>query len=168
MVKLGVFLNDQPWGLVQIVFFSSMKCIVFGVTNVSARIKMIVIVAVLVTSVTPVSASLIFGGNTQEIGDPTLPGGPPSVSGTVNFAVFNRSSPGVDDTWGTGLMDTDGAGPIVGFDSAAFTAGFLSGALDTSAAYLYVYQVVNDGPSAVEISAISQFIGPTSETATSW
>jgi len=126
----------------------------------STRMKMIVMVAVavLATSLTPATAALIttFSGNTQEIGDPTLPGGPPSVSGTVNFAVFNRDG-GNMDVFGTGSNAIQ----------TGFTTGFSSGALDTTAAYLYVYQVVNDGPNPVEITSISQDIG-SAATATSW
>jgi len=85
----------------------------------------------------PARASLIPGdsGNTQP--NHTNPGA--GVGGTVNFAVYDRTTGGTaTDTFGTGLAN---------FNSL-FTAGTGSGAFDTSARYLYLYQVVNNGPNS--------------------
>ncbi|MCC6127020.1 MAG: hypothetical protein IT426_18835 [Pirellulales bacterium] len=67
----------------------------------------------------------------------------PTVDGHVNFAVLDTVGGAPGDTWGTG---------IPGFD-ALFAAGIGSGPLDTTAAYVYLFQTVNDG---VNVSAISQ------------
>ena len=113
------------------------------------RIKMIflIAVAVLATSLNSASAGIIHAssGNTQQTGV----GLAPVVDGTVNFAVFNKTGGSAGDVWNTGLA---------GFD-AAFTQGTGSAVLDTTVAYLYVYQIVNDGATAVAISAFSQQAG---------
>jgi hypothetical protein len=62
------------------------------------------------------------------------------IGATVYFTVYDRAAQSVQgDTWGTGRQDFD----------AAFRAGrgsdlIVSPALDGTARYLYVYQVVND------------------------
>jgi len=82
-------------------------------------------------------ASLIPGdsGNTQP--NHTNPGA--GVGGTVNFAVYDRTTGGTaTDTFGTGLANFN----------TLFAAGSGSAAFDTTARYLYLYQVVNNGPNA--------------------
>jgi len=122
----------------------------------STRIMMtfLVAAAVVATSVSSASAGIIttHSGNTQQIGA----GFAPHMDGTVNFAVFNKTGGGGNDTWNTSFAT---------FDTAAFSAGTGSGALDTSAAFLYVYQVVNDGTDTRAISAIAQSVG---NSVTSW
>lgn len=76
-----------------------------------------------------------FSGNTQ----PQDSGGtsPPTlkVGGTINFTVLDRTGGSAGDTFGTGLA---------GFDTT-FVAAAGSGAFDTTAKYLYLFQVVNNG-----------------------
>ena len=59
----------------------------------------------------------------------------PGIDETVNFAVYQRDG-FAGDVFRTGLAS---------FDSL-FTRGNGSAALDTGAKYLYLYEVVNDGP----------------------
>jgi len=86
-------------------------------------------------------------GNTFPADTDSLPPGS-GVDGHVNFAVLNRSGAGLNDTWGTGLAG------LLGFDSF-FLKDDASAPLDTRAKYLYLFQTVNDGPNALEISANS-------------
>jgi len=65
------------------------------------------------------------------------------VDGHVNFTVLDHTGSGVGDSFGTGLA---------GFD-ATFSKGFLSGGLDTSARYLYLFETVNDGTNPLAISS---------------
>jgi len=86
---------------------------------------------------TPARGAFIgsFSGNTQP--NHTSPG--QGVGGTINFAVYDRTTGGsAGDTFGTGLA---------GFD-ALFTAAGGSGAFNTASRYLYLYQTVNNGPGA--------------------
>jgi hypothetical protein len=97
-----------------------------------------VVVAVAAAMVgTPARAAYLasFSGNTQPYHN-NVQG--PGVGGTVNFAVYDTTGGSAGDTWGTGVAN---------FNSL-FTAAAGSGALDTTAKYLYVYQTVNNGPSA--------------------
>jgi len=89
-----------------------------------------------VMATAPARAAFVteFSGNTQPYH--TVPG--PGVGGTVNFAVLDRTGGTPGDTFGTGIANFD----------ALFVAAAGSGALDTSAQYLYLYQTVNNGPSA--------------------
>jgi len=73
-------------------------------------------------------------GNTQPYH--TVPG--PGVGGTVNFTVLDRTGGTAGDVFGTGIANFD----------ALFVAAAGSGAFDASAQYLYLYQTVNNGPSA--------------------
>jgi hypothetical protein len=78
---------------------------------------------------------LSYTGNTF----PTNAGG---VDGHINFAVLNRTGGVAGDEWGTGIANFD----------TLFAAGTGSAALDTNASYLYLFQTVNDGSNALEIS----------------
>jgi len=62
--------------------------------------------------------------------------------GHVNFAVLDHSGGTPGDTWGTGLAN---------FDSI-FSASVGSASLDTSAAYLYLFQTINDGVKTGDIA----------------
>lgn len=82
-----------------------------------------------------------FSGNTQ----PYQSGG---VGGTVSFAVYDKTTSSfVGDTFGTGFS---------GFD-ATFAAGAGSAGLDTSARFLFLFTMLNNGPSA-GTSSIDQTI----------
>lgn len=87
-------------------------------------------------------AGLILAGNTQA---GNLAAGS-TVRGTVNFAVFDKTGGSAGDTWGTGSA---------GFD-AAFAALLGTGlplGLDTTAPYLYLYQLTNES----NVSGIGRF-----------
>ena len=99
-------------------------------------------------------ASLVVGGNTR----PRNATGP-GQDGSVSFAVFDTSGGAVGDTFGTGFA---------GFD-AFFAAGVGSGVFDAGAAFLYLYQVVNDGTSALNIRRNTVDLnGNPSSALTSW
>lgn len=104
--------------------------------------------AVLATA--PAQAAFIAAdsGNTQPYH--TVPG--PGVGGTVNFAVFDNTGGTSGDTFGTGISN---------FNSL-FTAASGSAAFDTTAKFLYLYQTVNNGPSAgsFPISTNTVFVTP--------
>src|SRR5262245_62558389 len=74
-----------------------------------------------------------FSGNSR----PGSGGAAGGLFATVNFAVLDRANGAVGDTW-----DAD-PGNTIQFDTF-FRPGQGSGALDTNAQYLYLYQVVND------------------------
>jgi hypothetical protein len=82
----------------------------------------------------PAAAIAAFSGNTQ----PSRNG---TDSATVNFAVFDRTSGAAGDTFDTGVS---------GFNSL-FTAGTASGAFDTSASYLYLYETVANGDTSTPV-----------------
>jgi hypothetical protein len=120
----------------------------------ASAVAAVVAVMVLACSV-PAKANLLvaFSGNTQPSQGAT------GVEGTVNFAVYDQTTGGsAGDTFGVGLA---------GFD-ALFAASTLSGPLDTSARYLYLYQTVNnsENTSMVPISANTVQITPS--LLTSW
>jgi len=105
--------------------------------------------AVLATA--PARAAFIAAdsGNTQPYH--TVPG--PGVGGTVNFAVFDRTGGTATDPFGTGISNF----------TSLFTAASGSSAFDANAQFLYLYQTVNNGPSAgaFPISTNSVFVNPT-------
>lgn len=86
------------------------------------------------------------------------------VDGSVSFAVFSRTG-AAGDVFGTGLGT---------FDTSVFSAGvnalFAAGpAFDTTAAFLYAYQLVNDGISSVSIRELTISLnGQLSSAVTSW
>jgi hypothetical protein len=84
-------------------------------------------------------------GNTNISSNPPVVGG---VDGTINF--------GVELNTGAGFSPTSGT----------FVAGTGSGALDTTAKYLYLYQVTNNGSISASISSAS--IGINTGSATSY
>jgi hypothetical protein len=61
------------------------------------------------------------------------------LGGTIYFAIFDLASGTADDTWGTGIKGFNAS-----FRPGLDFAGDSSPSLDTSARYLYLYQVVND------------------------
>ena len=98
-----------------------------------------------------------FSGNTQPYH--TVPGN--GVGGTVNFAVYDSlggvgQHPG--DHFGTGVPNFD----------LQFVAGAGSGALDTTARYLYVFQTVNNGPSAASFPISTNTVSVSSSALTSF
>jgi len=113
-----------------------------------------------------------FSGYTRP-GIPTAPPGPIKVAGdkalegaigaTVYFKVFERSNDDEGDPWGTGFMDLDRW-----FVPGQASRGRNAESLDTSARYLYLYQVVNDSyrPAQVKSVAIRLLIPP--HLITSW
>jgi hypothetical protein len=76
------------------------------------------------------------------------------VGGTINFTVLDALSGGgsANDTWGTGVANFN----------TLFVAGGGSGALSTTSRYLYLFQVVNNGPSSASfpISTQTTFVNP--------
>ena len=80
------------------------------------------------------------------------------IDGTLNVAVFQRQS-NDGDIWGTGFSGLPGE-----LSKGSGVAGAGSPALDTSARYLYVYQLLNDGVSLQTIGSV----GITVKNATSW
>lgn len=85
---------------------------------------------------------------------------PGPVDGTVNYAVYDSATSSfAGDVFGTGKGG--------GFDGS-FVAGTGSGALDTGARYLYVYQTVNNGGDSLEISANTVQIVPANLTSWGW
>ena len=120
----------------------------------ASAVAAVVAVMVLACSV-PAKANLIsgFSGNTQPSHGTT------GVEGTVNFAVFDRTTGGsAGDTFGVGLA---------GFD-ALFAASALSGPLDTSARYLYTYQTVNNSENTSMVPISSNTVQITPSLLTSW
>jgi hypothetical protein len=87
-----------------------------------------------------------FSGNTQPYH--TVPGN--GVGGTINFAVYDAlggvGASGPTDTWGTGVANFNNL----------FVAGSGSGALSTTSRYLYLFQVVNNGPSSASFPISTQ------------
>jgi hypothetical protein len=84
------------------------------------------------------------------------------VNSTVNFAILDLSGNDPTDPWGTGLQNF----------TKSFKKGDGSGALDTTAPYLYLYQVTNNQPkgSTDVIKTVVQSLGKTVVAAdmTSW
>jgi hypothetical protein len=113
-----------------------------------------------------------FTGYTRP-GIPTAPPGPIKVAGdkdadnpigvTVYFKVFERSDADEDDLWGTGYKDLDSA-----FVPGVTAHGRNPDKLDTSARYLYLYQVINDSyrPAQVKSVAVRLLVPP--HLITSW
>lgn len=113
-----------------------------------------------------------FTGYTRP-GIPTAPPGPIQPAGdkaaegaigaTVYFKVYERSSNDEGDPWGTGFMDLDRW-----FVPGQALRGRNAETLDTSARYLYLYQVVNDSyrPAQVKSVAVRLLIPP--HLITSW
>jgi hypothetical protein len=99
-----------------------------------------------------------FTGNTQP-GHVSPPNQLNGVTGTVSFAVFDRTGGTAGDTFGTGLAD---------FDSR-FTGGVgSSDSLDTSAKYLYLFQTTNNGPNADAFPVSTNSVAWLPGRATSW
>lgn len=113
-----------------------------------------------------------FTGYTRP-GIPTSPPGPIKVVGdketdtpigaTVYFKVFERGDGDDGDPWGTGFKDFDSA-----FVPGATTRGRNPEKLDTTARYLYLYQVINDSyrPAQVKSVAVRLLVPP--HLITSW
>lgn len=80
----------------------------------------------------------------------------PGADETVNFGVYRRDGVRRKDKFGTGLA---------GFDTE-FVRGRNSPQLDTSARYLYLYQVVNDGPGSLPFRVAG--LGVPRSSITSW
>lgn len=93
-------------------------------------------------------------GNTQ----PSVPASNPvqshnGVDGHVNFSVLDHSGGVAGDSFGTGIAN---------FDTTLFNAGILSPGtpnLDTSANYLYLFQVTNSGPNPETIIQAALTVG---------
>jgi len=125
-----------------------------------AAIAAAVVAAAALTASASAGSIAAFSGNTQ-------PSKSPADSATVNFAVFNRTGGAAGDSFGTGVSS---------FDSF-FAAGTSSGALDTSASYLYLYQTVANGNTSTGVfqntvgvpqslvSSFGSFTGTTFSTA---
>lgn len=94
-----------------------------------------------------------FSGNTQPSHSPA-----PGVGGTVDFAVYNHTGGTAGDTFDTGFA---------GFN-ALFTAGVGSGAFDTSAQYLYLFETVNNGPYSASFPISQNSVGVTGSRVTSF
>ena len=113
-----------------------------------------------------------FSGYTRP-GIPTAPAGPIKVDGekagegaigaTVYYKVFERSNDDEGDPWGTGFMDLDRW-----FVPGQALRGRNAEVLDTTARYLYLYQVVNDSyrPAQIKSTAVRLLIPP--HLITSW
>lgn len=103
-------------------------------------------------------------GNSRATGFNSLVPAIPFVDGSASFAVFSNTG-GAGDVFGTGFA---------GFDTSAFSAGIdglggFSAAFDTTAKFLYAYQLVNDGSSAVVIRQLTVSLNNNpSSAATSW
>ena len=84
------------------------------------------------------------------------------VGGTIYYMVFRRAEGG-QDPWGTGVTDL-----LKKFKSGIDFNGAASPELDTSAKYLYLYQVVNDRKtlSPIETASIKLLVEPADIT--SW
>jgi hypothetical protein len=113
-----------------------------------------------------------FTGYTRP-GIPTAPPGPIQVAGdkeadnpigaTVYFKVFERSDGDDSDPWGAGYKDLDSA-----FVHGPASRGRNAEKLDTTARYLYLYQVINDSyrPAQVKSVAVRLLVPP--HLITSW
>jgi hypothetical protein len=97
-------------------------------------------------------------GNTRYRGTEVQGGLSVTIDGTLNVAVFKRQAD-TGDIWGTGSSTLAG-----GDFTPGVSPGAGSPALDTSARYLYVYQLVNDGGAKQTVGSI----GLTVKDATSW
>src|SRR5262249_37304023 len=82
------------------------------------------------------------------------------LGGTIYFSVLDRREGTKGDAWGTGIRDFD-TWFVAGLDSPNRT-------LDTSARYLYLYQIVNDSKrdGVVQDMTIRLLVDPASIT--SW
>lgn len=90
-----------------------------------------------------------FSGNTQPF-KPASAGGPDG--GTVNFAVYDRTGGTAGDPFGTGVAGLAGL-----FTPASSSP---SATLDTSAAYLYLFQTVANSPTGESVFQNSVGIVP--------
>lgn len=109
------------------------------------------IVGAVILAAAPVLASPIaaFSGNTQPYNGSTATGG------TVNFAAYTHDGV-AGDVFKTGVANFD----------ALLTGG--SGALDTSAAYLYLFQSVNNAPGGQTYDTESEGLASGTTAATSY
>jgi hypothetical protein len=129
----------------------------------------------------PVRADFLAGysGNTTE----SNAGSTRTIDGTYNFAVLDRLTGGYTqyDSQGHEIGNVFGAvsDPSKPYDpnnpnngrfaanfDGKFNPGVGSGGLDTSARYLYLVQVVNNGPTPTPIKQVSTYLDPT--LVTSW
>jgi hypothetical protein len=106
---------------------------------------LVVLTLLLSVVVTQAHAAILvnFTGNTFPFGT--------DADGHVNFMVLDRIGAQTGDSWGTGITNFDSlfvAG--VNGTTAAFSPN-----LDTGAAYLYLYQTVNDGTNSARIKTNS-------------
>jgi hypothetical protein len=117
------------------------------------------VAAVLVPSSSAEGAYLTgFTGNTQP-GHVSPPNQLSGVTGTVSFAVFDRSGGTAGDTFGTGLANFDGR----------YTGGVNSpNTLDTGAKYLYLFETTNNGPNADAFPVSTNSVAWVPGRATSW
>ncbi|HTU22585.1 MAG TPA: hypothetical protein VMG10_31390 [Gemmataceae bacterium] len=112
-----------------------------------------------------------FTGYTRP-GIPTAPPGPIQVAGdnaegaigaTVYFKVFERGNDDEGDPWGTGFVDLDRW-----FVPGQASRGRNAESLDTSARYLYLYQVVNDSYRPAQLKSVAVRIIIPPHLITSW
>jgi hypothetical protein len=93
-----------------------------------------------------------------------------TVDGTYNFAVLDRTTGGIaGDEFGA-VVNPRATSPSQRFDpyfDSRFVAGTGSGALDTSARYLYLFQIVNNGTGTDALRVLETSLGSTSDI-TSW
>lgn len=90
----------------------------------------------------PAGSKTIFVGNEQAKKN--------AIGGTVYYIVLERAQGKEGDPWGTGVEDF-----LKAFRPGVEFNGAFSGALDTSAKYLYLYQTVNDRGTLVPIQSTS-------------
>ncbi len=132
-----------------------------------SRLAKVVAGAFLLGSGLTAQAGLIGAGNTQPALDNPNVGGVQGADGTIFFAVFENE--GVNfgtDPWGTGGLD------LVARHMAGFQAPTLihpaNPGLDTSAKYLYVYQVYNNEPLGMADTLTLSGISVNPNNVTSW
>jgi hypothetical protein len=102
-------------------------------------------------------------GFIQQVSGNTRPQEANGFGGTINFSVLDQTDATINDSWGTNNEQFNAA-----FVSGKDNNGQDSGALDTSAQYLYVYQFVNDGPKGIPASRVSIALDIDPSAITSW
>jgi hypothetical protein len=104
------------------------------------------------------------GGSITPVAIPEeKPAQPRLLSGTVYYMVFERDGANPGDPWGTGMDKFTGV-----FRAGIDFNGSSSPQLDTTAKYLYLYQVINDRQTTPPIESVSVKLLVNAQEITSW
>src|SRR5262249_44430810 len=100
---------------------------------------------------------------TNYVGNTQIKDAGGTLDGTLNFAVLDRTGAiaGKND-WGVVADTSKPVGNPARYDKvfdSRFVAGSGSAALDTSAKYLYLFQVVNNGTGTAQIKGLNFLVG---------